>query len=735
MIQVENKPTVESNGITETASFGIKESGIGHIFHILRNQLYSDKETAVLREYTTNAADAHVEAGTPHKPIEITLPSRFNLELKIRDFGPSLNEQEIKDIFAFYGESTKRNTNNQTGMLGIGSKSAFAYGDNFVINAYIDGQRTTYNAFIDDSKVGCIAKLSVESTDEANGLEIVIPVKGQDVQEFTSKAQKVLEHFRSPVKVNGKDSREFFSYDEENILYEGEGWKWNANGDRYHAATAVMGNIGYPIQTDLLKELDDSLSDFTCGNLTLEFPIGDLEISASREGLQYSDYTIKKLTNKIELAAKGMAKKLEAGFNECESLWQAKVLSHEVFDYHGSLHSAKRVLKKDIKWRGKSLGDTYVSLRWHSNHTEKINGKPLDELMDVMEYEKTWRGHQKVRAGAAQTISAQKETVIIVNHESHRRGALKRIVPLKEDQGKRPYLITFRKGVKESTKEKALNYLGFCDDDYVALDTLPEAQLGAEYGVSNRGSKTNAKAGQSVFVYNGNSTYSPQSANWDATSVDLDNEKVLYVEIERFEYKRLHGSFLPSRYLHGIVADAKKLNIDLKIIGVKPKQLKKFQDNENATLLWDYLKEQVNNKIEELKLEETNARFDRTQTLDSTVRNFCREFKNYKFGNNSLGDLIKEYNSAIEAYKANEKELATIKSFAQTIDLEIQTPKLKVDVVQLHGAAMRLYPMLPPVIDQMSSYYWDGRNSDSIKQKVKKDVSDYVNLVNKSVAV
>ena len=109
MIQVENKPTVESNGITQTASFGIKESGIGHIFHILRNQLYSDKETAVLREYATNAADAHVEVGTPDKPIEISLPSRFNPELKIRDFGPSLNEQEIKDIFAFYGESERAN--------------------------------------------------------------------------------------------------------------------------------------------------------------------------------------------------------------------------------------------------------------------------------------------------------------------------------------------------------------------------------------------------------------------------------------------------------------------------------------------------------------------------------------------------------------------------------------------------------------------------------------------------
>ena len=574
MIQIENKPTVESNGITKTASFGIKESGISHIFHILRNQLYSDKETAVLREYATNAADAHIEAGIPDKPIQISLPSRFNLELKIRDFGPSLNEREIQDIFAFYGESTKRNTNNQTGMLGIGSKSAFAYGDNFVINAYIDGKRTTYNAFIDDSKVGCIAKLSVESTDESNGLEIVIPVKGQDVQVFTDKARDVFEHFRVPVLVGGKDSREFFSYQEDEIAYEGKGWAWSSNRDKYKKAVAVMGNIGYPIDVGLLKKIEDSLSDFTCGNLTLEFPIGELEISASREGLQYSDYTIENLTNKITLAAKEMAKKLEASFDECDSLWQAKVLSHEVFDYYGSLHSARRVLKKNIKWNGKDIGDTSVSVKTWDN-SKKIDGKNLEELVEVTEYEKGYRGHQKVRAGVASSISATDKSFIIVNHESHRRGALKRIVPIKEDQGRRPYLITFRKGVGEFTKEKVLKHLGFCDDDYTVLDTLPEVVLSSIYGASNRTSGSRCKkSGQSVFVYNGQTHWTPQSANWDSISVDLDNEKVVYVEIDRFEYKTIDGLNRASRRLSSVIDNAKKLNIDLKIIGVKHKQLK-----------------------------------------------------------------------------------------------------------------------------------------------------------------
>ena len=101
MIAKEKTRTVQSEGIQNSVSFGIKQSGVAHIFNVLRNQLYTDKETAFIREYATNAADAHVEAGCPERPIEITLPSKFNLEFKCRDFGPALSHEDVQNIFAF----------------------------------------------------------------------------------------------------------------------------------------------------------------------------------------------------------------------------------------------------------------------------------------------------------------------------------------------------------------------------------------------------------------------------------------------------------------------------------------------------------------------------------------------------------------------------------------------------------------------------------------------------------
>ena len=143
MIAQPTNRNLASSGIKNTVSFGIKEGGFAHIFNVLRNQLYSDKYKAVLREYAVNGVDAHIEAGCPDRPIEFTLPTALSPNLKIRDFGVALTQQEVNEIYAFYGESTKRNTNSQTGMLGIGSKSAFAYGDNFVINSFVDGKKHT----------------------------------------------------------------------------------------------------------------------------------------------------------------------------------------------------------------------------------------------------------------------------------------------------------------------------------------------------------------------------------------------------------------------------------------------------------------------------------------------------------------------------------------------------------------------------------------------------------------
>ena len=78
MKPLEKTQTLKTSGIQKSVSFGIKQSGIHHVLGILRDQLYSDKILAFVREYSTNAADAHGEAGCPARPIEVTFPNAMN---------------------------------------------------------------------------------------------------------------------------------------------------------------------------------------------------------------------------------------------------------------------------------------------------------------------------------------------------------------------------------------------------------------------------------------------------------------------------------------------------------------------------------------------------------------------------------------------------------------------------------------------------------------------------------
>ena len=357
-----NQASLQSSGIQSTVSFGIKDSGIAHIFNVLRNQLYSDKVQAVMREYSTNAADAHVEAGVKDRPIEVTLPNRMEPVFKVRDFGPSLNDDEIKDVYAFYGESTKRNTNEQTGQLGLGSKSAFAYGDNFVINSFIDGKKHSYNAFIDPSQVGQISKLSTEDTNEEDGVEIVIPVHSDDFDEFKDKAVNLYKYFDVKPIIHGLQSNHEWKAileKKENVLFSGDGWKWtDVRNDNYYGrhrgdAVAIMGNIGYPIEESSLNlDSDDyALSNLLCENLKIKLPIGDLEMSASREALQYTDFTRKNLISKLKEIQRDIGDQITNQFGEAKTLHDAKCLFGSIFRTDSPLYPLKDTLKDHLHWK------------------------------------------------------------------------------------------------------------------------------------------------------------------------------------------------------------------------------------------------------------------------------------------------------------------------------------------------------------------------------------------------
>lgn len=298
---------VERNGDFKSSKFGIKTaSDMVHIFSVLRSKLYSDKVLAVCREYATNACDAHIDVGTPDKPIEITLPSYTDLFFRVRDFGKGLDEDGIREVYCMYGASTKRNSNAFNGQMGFGSKSAFAYTDFWQINSHCNGTKICYSIFLDESGLGEVSELSRSPTEET-GIEIIIPVESDDVSEFHNRARNLYRWFRVKPTILGASVElaiPEISIDLGDV---------KITKSRLDSPMAIMGNVGYPVDVNKflfdpnspkgnanrLDAVDSEWLRWRCSTLIMNFGIGELQMAASREALEYKDATVKAIVGKL----------------------------------------------------------------------------------------------------------------------------------------------------------------------------------------------------------------------------------------------------------------------------------------------------------------------------------------------------------------------------------------------------------------------------------------------------
>jgi hypothetical protein len=268
---------IQDNMPGEVIQMTVRAANMAHILNIVTD-FYSDRELAVVREYSTNAYDAHVEAGVK-RPIEVTLPSALSPFLKIRDFGAGLDEDDIREVYSAYGASTKGHSNAFNGMLGLGSKSALSYGPQFLVNSVKNGIRIQVS--VTRTQSGAEMKIVDQSlTQDPSGVEIIIPTKAGNTFERKAKdfykywpAGSVLVNGVAPERVDG------LWLDDKLCIIR--------SNNAYHRINyVVMGNVPYPIAAEHM-------------NMTLPFghalvafvPIGSVAFVPSREALDYGVQT------------------------------------------------------------------------------------------------------------------------------------------------------------------------------------------------------------------------------------------------------------------------------------------------------------------------------------------------------------------------------------------------------------------------------------------------------------
>lgn len=282
--------TTKTNINSELIQFSIKQSPV--MFDILSNKLYSNPILAIVRELITNAYDSHVVANTLDIPITIKEPSYGSQELVIRDYGTGLSKEDIIKIYTTFFNSTKCNDNNLTGGFGLGSKTPFAYTDTYEVNSYYNRTLTKYILFKNNG-LPTITEVGSESTDEHNGLEIIIKmIEYKDISLFNNAITDYLlanPEIKTTFTINYDN---ITSYDNLHTVQLDSNYNCNVyikQGLNYFNLDNIIELFSsseyHNILYDKFKTIKD-IADLLKINIFYSIPIGSLIVAPNREFIQ-----------------------------------------------------------------------------------------------------------------------------------------------------------------------------------------------------------------------------------------------------------------------------------------------------------------------------------------------------------------------------------------------------------------------------------------------------------------
>jgi len=603
--------TITNSSELENHSFGIKAKNLPILIGLLRNDVYSDKILAIIREYSCNAHDANVEAGKKDWPISVSLPNKFDQSLKIRDYGNGLNRQEIVDTFISYGESTKRNTNDAIGQMGIGSKAGFCYTDNFIVTSFNSGIKTVYNCAIGEDSVGSLIVMhsSQMGKDDLPGIEIVINIKLADVETVRKTALNFFKFWRVMPDVNFNKEEEEQLLKKKEILFSGSNWEISASKQSYNSyysvdqkSYAVMGNTPYPIDwntcfssaIDWNEEISDFILYLRSESFILQVPIGSVQFSPSRESLQYTDHTKKVIKDLILEVFAEFKTNISKQFKNCKNLFEARSLYGKLFSNNGNYNLRRLCKHIKIIWADKLINQEYLDIsasnrreRWcflYENTGDKIKQK-------------------SAKSGVDNILCSEEKKFLLMDSRKIGEKKAAELIFEENDEIKFVYVIKFQ---SEETKKKVLEG---------EIGTYPMIKYSDLHETlkSRRGLKSNkqennkkAKVIKIPNVINDVSGFEfskkyETTESFFQSKLDLKAEKGFYIKKANGQFDSVFGTDIGSIRknidCYKILSNDVALN-KIYIFGQKIMQSKDFKDNEkNWTEVSQYVDEGLDNLL------------------------------------------------------------------------------------------------------------------------------------------
>lgn len=684
-----NSAAVEVNGQTGTTQFRIAMNG--KAFRVLSDTLYKNKIGSIVRELSCNAYDSHIQAGTPDRSFTIHMPDAFEPWFSIQDYGIGLSPEDVTTVFTVYFESTKEASNDVIGAFGLGAKTPFSYTDQFTITTVKNGKKYVYSAYITESGVPDIAEMHSEDSTEATGVEIRLSVKRQDFLTFQAEVENQLKYFKvKPEIQNGSAS--FETEDTSTALISTKNIQVYPKTRYGNICTIVQGNVGYPLDSQELQgKLDDAsqalLNKLYGWNTVLFFDIGQIGVTASREGVEYSALTISSIKNKMQQFSTDIDAVIQAELQGMKTDWERYCFlnSNSLYANFASYPTVPKI-EKGMILTGLVRGQIQVrnfnarGKKWFNVHPNSTN--------------EIW-----IRADN----TGSKSYFIIKDTSSRIQQRVEKLLENQRNAGiTQIYLIDPLLEDATALVNRLKKTLGDCPDICKASDIVLDKAVRKSYTPST------------FYRYNGASQLRSWNKIVDKSFADI-TEKTLYIVT-----KNMQSEDENLIYMYRRLSNNKELP---KLISLRATDLPKIKDNANLQPLREYLAE------EKEKLTLDNTAF-RKYIKTKQMQEIAEGFRNHNWRTASVHKAIKQ---------------AAPDSFAARLLIALSTPDSKADAEQLplyemlgwddkkrivaqrryaigERLAKRLYKTYPLTQAVFSGYY---------SERYAKEVADYIALVGK----
>jgi hypothetical protein len=294
-----NTPQIISQGFdsSSVSMMDMDLDGMKQACQIFRDNIYSNKIRAVVREWICNAVDEHVKFSI-EKPILVEINEG---KFSVRDFAKGLSDDGVRNVFGKYFRSTKSHNNQAIGGFGVGAKAGHCYNDCFFVTSFFEGVKTIYSCVLggDESgaSIGQVFEISKEPT-EQTGLLVEIDIQdNNDVKSFM-KESKCLANTMTRANINlcfdkieqillnrklieERDGVKLYSLESSNAFIN----ELEHLGIDKGTFLVTMGGVYYelpPINIDDLFILSD-YSFCKKGYFQIDVPVGYFDIPISRE--------------------------------------------------------------------------------------------------------------------------------------------------------------------------------------------------------------------------------------------------------------------------------------------------------------------------------------------------------------------------------------------------------------------------------------------------------------------